>query len=116
MPTPWCSRHPAIRSICRIGAGGGNLQAGAPRNFGLSLVFLGVGMLIVGIAFHILFMLGLRAQKHEMAETGPIHAQSIFPASYTLIVALLLLAIGIVAIVSMIFEVWLFGSIIGSHI
>jgi putative membrane protein len=82
---------------------------GAPRNFGLTLVFLGVAMLIVGIVFHILFMLGLRAQRHEMAETGLIHAQSMFPASYTLIVAVLLLAVGIIAIVSMIFDVWPFG-------
>src|SRR5262245_63743127 len=28
---------------------------GAPRNFSLTLVFLGVAMLIVGIVFHILF-------------------------------------------------------------
>src|SRR5271167_2825349 len=39
----------------------------APRNFGLTLVLLGVGMLIVGIVFHVLFMLGLRAQREEMA-------------------------------------------------
>jgi putative membrane protein len=81
----------------------------APRNFGLSLVFLGVGMLVVGIVFHILFMLGLRAQRHEMAETGLIHAQSMFPTSYTLVVAVLLLAVGVMAIVSMIFDVWPFG-------
>ncbi len=81
----------------------------APRNFGFSLVSLGVGMLIVGIVFHILFMLGLRAQRQEMTETGLIHAQSIFPASYTLIVAVLLLAIGIMAIVSMTLGVGPFG-------
>ena len=82
---------------------------GAPRNFGLSLVFLGVAMLIVGIVFHILFMLGLRAQRHEMAEAGLIHAQSMFPTSYTLIVAVLLLAVGVMAIISMTFDVWPFG-------
>ena len=54
-------------------------------------------------------MLGLRAQRHEMAETGLIHAESIFPTSYTLIVAVLLLAVGIMVIVSMIFDVWPFG-------
>jgi putative membrane protein len=84
-------------------------QPGAPRNFGLALVFLGVAMLIVGIVFHILFMLGLRAQRHEMADTGLIHAQSMFPTSYTLVVAILLLAVGVMAIISMIFDVWPFG-------
>ena len=73
----------------------------APRNFGVTLVLLGIGMLIVGIVFHVLFMLGLRSQRIEMAEAGLIHAQSGFPASYTLIVAVLLLAIGLMAIVSM---------------
>jgi putative membrane protein len=81
----------------------------APRNFGLTLVLLGVGMLIVGIAFHVLFMLGLRAQREEMAEAGLIHAQSGFPTSYTLIVAVLLLAAGVMAIVSMTFGVGPFG-------
>ena len=61
--------------------------AHAPRNFGLSLIYLGVAMLIAGIAFHIQFMLGLRHQRSEMAEEGLIHAKSSFPASFTLIVS-----------------------------
>ena len=81
----------------------------APRNFGLTLVLLGVGMLIVGIVFHVLFMLGLRAQREEMAKAGLIHAQSGFPTSYTLIVAVLLLAIGVMAIISMTLDIGPFG-------
>src|SRR5271167_4695724 len=42
----------------------------APRNFGLSLVFLGVGIQIVGIVYHIQFMLGLRKERKELTDEG----------------------------------------------
>ena len=77
----------------------------APRNFGLALVFLGVGLLIVGILYHALFMLGLRKERRNMTEAELIHGESDFPVSYTLVVAVLLLALGITAIVSMTFNV-----------
>src|SRR6202008_2753615 len=32
----------------------------APRNFGVALILLGIAMIVCGIIFHILFMLGLR--------------------------------------------------------
>jgi len=44
------------------------LVSGAPhaaRNFGQALVWLGVGMLIVGIVYHIQFMLGLRKVRES---------------------------------------------------
>src|SRR3954463_13427299 len=34
-----------------------------PRNFGIALVLLGVGMLIVGIVYHLQFMLELRRTR-----------------------------------------------------
>ncbi|HEY9226879.1 MAG TPA: DUF202 domain-containing protein [Gemmatimonadaceae bacterium] len=70
----------------------------APRNFGLALVYLGVGMVTVGILFHVQFMIGLRKERREMAEQGLIHAQSHFPISFTLVVAVLLLILGIAVI------------------
>jgi len=75
----------------------------APRNFGLALIVLGIAMILVGIIFHIMFMRGLRKERSAMAREGLIHAESAFPASYTLVVALLVLLLGVVAIVS----VWL---------
>lgn len=75
------------------------------RNFGITLAALGVGMLIIGIVYHVRFMLGLREQRDAMAAQGLIHAQSGFPPSMTLITAVVLLAIGIVAIVSMVFQI-----------
>ncbi len=82
---------------------------GASRNFGVALVLLGVGMLILGIIYHILFMLELRKTRGKMSQDGLIHGESGFPSSLTLITAVILLLIGIVAIVSMVFHVGPFG-------
>lgn len=70
------------------------------RRFGLTLVLLGVAMLILGIIYHLLFMRGLRLHRNEMKTAGLIHAQSGFPASLTLITAVLLLIVGLVAAIS----------------
>ncbi|KAB0269260.1 DUF202 domain-containing protein [Microvirga brassicacearum] len=80
-------------------------SAAAPRNFGISLVALGIAMLTIGIVYHVQFMIGLRTERRSMTEAGLIHGQSHFPVSLTLITAVILLLIGIMAIVSMVFEV-----------
>lgn len=46
-------------------------HAGSARNFGVTLVALGVIMLIGGIVYHIQFMLGLRQERDEMKGGGP---------------------------------------------
>ncbi|HEV8216282.1 MAG TPA: DUF202 domain-containing protein [Gemmatimonadaceae bacterium] len=76
----------------------------APRNFGLTLVWLGVAMVGVGILFHIQFMLGLRRQRREMKEAGLIHGESRFPGSYTLGVAILVLLLGLGVIADLTFR------------
>jgi putative membrane protein len=76
-----------------------------PRNFGFSLLLLGVVMLSIGIWYHVRFMLGLRHRRTEMTTAGLIHAQSEYPISLTLIVAVLLFLIGLLAVVGMVFEV-----------
>jgi len=83
--------------------------AESPRNFGLSLVVVGILMLFVGIVYHIQFMLGLRHERKAMVGAGLVHGQSVFPPSLTLITALILLLIGITAVVSIVFQVWPFG-------
>jgi putative membrane protein len=81
----------------------GVLKGAAPaRTFGESLVLLGVGMLILGIIYHVRFMLGLRSMRSSMKLEGLVHADSGFPASLVLIVAVILLLIGIGAAFSMI--------------
>jgi putative membrane protein len=72
----------------------------APRHFGLSLVLLGVGMLVVGIVYHLAYMRGLRRERRAMAADGLIHAESGFPPSLTVMVATVLLVIGLLAITS----------------
>ena len=84
-------------------------HAASPRNFGLTLVMLGIVMLVVGIAYHVQFMIGLRHERLAMHSDGLIHAESRFPPSMTLITAILLLIIGIVAIVNMALQVGPFG-------
>jgi putative membrane protein len=84
----------------------GNLlrsDSGTAKNFGLSLVGLGVIMLTIGIWYHIRFMLGLRNRRREMTTAGLIHAQSEYPISLTLIVAVLLFLIGLFAGVGIVF-------------
>jgi inner membrane protein YidH len=76
-----------------------------PRNFGFSLVLLGVLMLTIGIWYHVRFMLGLRDRRREMTTAGLLHAQSEYPVSLTLIVAMLLFLIGLLAVVGMAFNV-----------
>jgi uncharacterized membrane protein YidH (DUF202 family) len=73
----------------------------ASRNFGMALVILGIAMLAIGIGYHVQFMVGLRRTRTEMKEEGLIHGESVFPPSLTLITAILLLIIGVMAILSM---------------
>jgi uncharacterized membrane protein YidH (DUF202 family) len=82
----------------------GTLQhAGAPRNFGVTLVALGILMLVIGIVYHVQFMLGLRQERTAMKEAGLVYGESKFPYSFTLLTAIVLLGIGIAAISSMVF-------------
>ncbi len=41
-------------------------NSAAPRLFGQALVFLGIGMLVLGIAYQISFMVALRRQRDQM--------------------------------------------------
>jgi putative membrane protein len=77
----------------------------APRNFGSALVYLGVGMIAVGIAFHVQFMWRLRRERQEMRAAGLLHDENGFPLSFTLVVAVLLLLLGVGAIVSVSFGI-----------
>lgn len=77
----------------------------APRHFGEALVWLGIAMLALGIGFHVMFMVGLRRERAEMKADGLIHGRSQFPVSLTLLVAVMLLVLGILAISSMAFNI-----------
>ena len=86
------------------------LQAAhAPRRFGITLVVLGIGMLVLGIVYHIQFMLELRRHRHRLTTLGLLHGESRCPVSLTLITAVALLPLGAAAIVSMIYDIGPFG-------
>ena len=76
-------------------------KTSAVRHFAVALVLLGIAMLVFGIGFHLAFMRGLREERAQLKEDGLIHGESKFPVSLTLLIALLLLVIGMLAIVSM---------------
>jgi putative membrane protein len=84
-------------------------NSGSPRRFGEALVLLGIAMLIVGIGYHGVYMLGLRRELAQLKLTGLVPPESQFPVSLPLLVALVVAAIGIFAIVSMVFGTGPFG-------
>lgn len=73
----------------------------APRNFGLALVFLGVGLLAVGIWNQVAFMADLRRHRAELVGEGLLHGRRQIPISLATVGAVLLLLIGLTAILSM---------------
>jgi len=79
-------------------------SAHQPRAFGITLVWIGIGMLAFGIVFHVQFMTGLRHERGEMKKEGLVHGESHFPVSLTLLTAIALLILGIAAIASMMFR------------
>jgi putative membrane protein len=81
----------------------------APRRFGEALVFLGIAMLVLGIGYHIAFMIELRKRREQLKRDGLVHAESGFPASLTLIIAIALLAVGVFAGMSMTLNAGPFG-------
>ena len=76
-------------------------SSGTARNFGETLVYLGLAMLVVGTVYHILFMLDLRRERIMLRRLGLLHAESKFPPSFTLMIAILLFGVGVSAIVAM---------------
>jgi putative membrane protein len=57
-------------------------------------------MLVLGIVYQLQFMRGLRHLRADMKSEGLVYGETHFPPSMTLLVALGLLAIGILAMLS----------------
>ena len=98
--------HEAFKKAMAAGAIDTNLSA---RNFGLSLIMLGVLLLVGGIVRHVQFALELRHRRRVMMGTQLIHGESAYPVSVTLVTAVLLLLVGLLAAVSILFDVSFFG-------
>lgn len=88
----------------KLHQGGVIAQSHAPRNFGLSLIVLGVLLLVGGIARHLQFSAELRAMRRLMAEEGLVHGETRFPVSVTLVTAVLLMALGVAAFMGIVFN------------
>jgi putative membrane protein len=66
----------------------------------VALIALGIATLTLGIVNHVKFMLGVRAERQQLIGDRLIHGESAYPVSISLIVAVLLLGIGLLAIAS----------------
>jgi putative membrane protein len=76
----------------------------AAQRFGALLVAFGIVMLAAGIHYHLRFMYGLRRERSQLIEDALIHGESAYPVSMTLLVALSLLMLGVLAITSMLWH------------
>lgn len=84
-------------------------SAAAPRNFGLTLILLGVALLIGGLIQEVQFSHELKRSRDALARDGLIHGESAFPISVTVVTAFALLIVGLAAFASIVFNVALFG-------
>jgi len=74
----------------------------AVRNFGASLVITGIGLLVLGLVFHLGFMRSLRKARNNLIEQSLLHGELPYPISLTAVIAVVLLAIGLVTLVSIV--------------
>jgi putative membrane protein len=82
-----------------------NLPAGAPRRFGGVLIILGVILLTLGILNHRQETKERRQRRQTLYDEGLIRHPEIVRRSATMVIAILLLLVGLVAILRMIARV-----------
>jgi len=93
----------------KMGENGMLAGSATARNFGVTLLLLGIAMLAIGMVYHLMFMRELRNERQAMSADGLIYGQSGFPPSTTLIAASVLMLLGLAAAVNVLFHVDLFG-------
>jgi len=77
----------------------------AARNFALTLIGLGIAALVAGIIYQLRFMAQIKAQRAFLRQQGSIHAETDFPNSLSLALAVALLLVGVFAVISILFRV-----------
>ena len=70
----------------------------APRRFGLSLIVLGIILLTLGIFNHAHATRERRKRRQTLFETGLIHHPEIARPNSAMVIAILLLAVGLLAL------------------
>jgi putative membrane protein len=86
-----------FNTLRKSDAGQTMLRPEAPRNFGMALIILGVLLLTLGIIGHVRFMTEFRREHDTMVQERLIPHDHL-PYSVTLLIAILLWFIGLVAI------------------
>lgn len=99
-----------FRSLADKNLLGEAIPAQAPARFGLTLVFLGVVLLAMGIASHFGYMKQLRRQRDEMMVTELLPAEPGLPISLALIAAFTLLLFGLFVILGVMARTAPFGA------
>ncbi|MCG2841082.1 DUF202 domain-containing protein [Sandaracinobacter sp. RS1-74] len=89
-----------FRSLGRDHLLGPNVPETAPALFGLSLVTLGVLVLALGIAADYRFNANLRRQRDGFLAEGILRPDDLYPRSWVLLIAFLLLLVGLAALFS----------------
>lgn len=80
------------------------LPGNSPRHFASALIFLGIGLLVLGILNHMQETRRRRARRHELLELGLIRATGSTKPSSTMVIAILLLVVGILAVARVAFR------------
>lgn len=78
------------------------VTSGSARRFGLALVLLGIGMLIVGLFSHTRFIGTLRGRRDHLHGEGLLRAGPQHHTSPTAVIAVLLLLLGLACVVGMV--------------
>ena len=94
-----------VHEVFRKAAEAGTISdAQSARVFGLSLLVLGILLLVGGIVRQVQFALELRRRRSALMGDHLVHGESAYPVSMTLVTAVLLLLIGLLAVASVVFD------------
>lgn len=91
-----------VTNFIKRDGGMGLLPQQAPTRFALTLIFLGVLLLTLGIANHYQYMKSVRAQRLDFIAEGLMPPKEEFPVSLALISAFLLALVGLFTALSII--------------
>jgi putative membrane protein len=75
------------------------------RRLGAALLALGVLLLVMGLIGHVRFYRNLKQRRRRLLELGLLHGVDHYRATPTLITAALLLALGLVTLLSLMFRI-----------
>lgn len=93
-----------VHEVFKKAAEAGTISdAQAARTFGLALLVLGILLLAGGIVRQVQFAMELRHRRSAMMGDHLLHGESAYPVSITLVTAVLLLLIGLLAVASVVF-------------